>query len=148
MVNEFMEQGYQLALKAYSLGEVPVGCVIVKDGKIIASGYNTRELDNSVLGHAEINAIKEASLKLNNYRLDGCDMYVTMEPCIMCCGAIMQAHINKVYFAVYDGKFGGVESLTHCFDVQGANHFVKYQCMYDQRVADLLKDFFKNKRSK
>ena len=138
MVNEFMEQGYQLALKAYSLGEVPVGCVIVKDGKIIASGYNTRE----------INAIKEASLKLNNYRLDDCDMYVTMEPCIMCCGAIMQAHINKVYFAVYDGKFGGVESLTHCFDVQGANHFVKYQCMYDQRVADLLKDFFKNKRNK
>ena len=104
---KYMKEALKEAKKAELIDEVPIGCVIVKDDKIIARGHNQRETNQSPIGHAEIIAINKASKKLKSWRLEGCDIYVTLEPCIMCSGAIIQSRISKVYYGAFDPK-GGV----------------------------------------
>ena len=101
---KFMKSAIKEAKKAEKIDEIPVGAVIIQDGKIIARGYNKRETKQDALMHAEINAISKACKKLGSWRLDGCDIYVTLEPCPMCAGAIIQARIENVYFGAYDPK--------------------------------------------
>ncbi|MCL2771812.1 MAG: tRNA adenosine(34) deaminase TadA [Oscillospiraceae bacterium] len=111
----YMKKALEHAETAKNIDEVPVGCVIVKDGKIIASGYNRRESDQNALAHAEIAAIKTACDKTGFWRLDGCDLYVTLEPCVMCAGAIINSRIRRVIFGASDkkaGAFGGVINLN------------------------------------
>lgn len=143
-----MKEAYKEAIKAYKIGEVPVGCIIVKDDKIIARGYNRREKDESSLSHAEINAIKKASKKLNSWRLDDCIMYITLEPCVMCSGAIIQSRIPKVYYGALDYRFGMHKSLMNLFDVS-FNHKVDIEGgLMEEECSKLIKDFFKELRSK
>ena len=104
------------AKKAYMIAEVPVGAVIVYNNKIIARGHNTRETNQSVLGHAEINAIKKASKKIGSWRLEDCDIYVTLEPCPMCSGAIIQSRIKNLYFGAYDPKTGAAGGVLNLYD--------------------------------
>ena len=115
---DYMLEAIALAKKAARLGEVPVGAVVVKNGEIIGRGYNTRETENSILGHAEINAINEATKTLGDWRLDGCDLYVTLEPCPMCAGAIINARIGRVFFGAYDNVMGYFQSVAD-FSVMG-----------------------------
>lgn len=143
---KFMKQALREANKAFAKEEVPVGCVIVKDGKIISRGHNLRETKNSSLGHAEIIAIDKACKKLKNFRLEGCDMYVTLEPCLMCSGAIVQSRIRKVFFGANDPKYGAVESVARAFDIK-ANHTVEYTSgILSDECSDIIKTFFKNLR--
>ena len=145
----YMQEAIKEAKKAQKIDEVPIGCVIVKDGVIIARGYNKKEKSQDVTSHAEIVAIRKASKKLNNWRLIDCDLYVTLEPCIMCCNAIVQSRIRKVYYGAIDVKGGGVESLIRSFDIQGLNHNVLSQGgILENECSNLLKDYFKEKRTK
>ena len=143
-----MKAALKEARKAYLLGEVPVGAVIVYDNKIIARGHNTRELAQSVLGHAEINAIKKASKKIGSWRLEDCDMYVTLEPCSMCSGAIIQSRIKNLYFGAYDLKTGASGSVFNLFDYP-FNHKVNvYGGIMEEECSRIIKDFFKELRQK
>lgn len=143
-----MKAALKEARKAYLLGEVPVGAVIVYDNKIIARGHNTRELTQSVLGHAEINAIKKASKKIGSWRLEDCDMYVTLEPCSMCSGAIIQSRIKNLYFGAYDLKTGASGSVFNLFDYP-FNHKVNvYGGIMEEECSRIIKDFFKELRQK
>lgn len=146
---EFMKLALKEAKKAFVMDEVPVGCVIVKDGVVIAKAHNLKEKEHLAISHAEINAIKKASKKLNNWRLNDCTMYVTLEPCPMCCGALIQARIKKVIFGAYDPNGGGVASLTHTFDIQFLNHIVQWDAgLMQEQCLQILKDYFKTKREK
>ena len=113
-----MKEAYKEAKKAYKKLEVPVGAVVVKDGKIIARAHNLRENKNSSLAHAEILCIEKACKKLNSWRLDGAEMYVTLEPCSMCAGAIIQSRIKNVYIGAKDSKNGCVGSITNMFELK------------------------------
>ena len=127
--------------------EVPIGCVIVKDDKIIARAHNQRETTNNPLGHAEILAIKKASELLNDWQLVDCDLYVTIEPCIMCGGAIIQSRIRKVIYGAPDLKGGAFGSSINILDAQNINHrpeIVKGVLM--EECTKIIKDYFKNKR--
>ena len=136
------------AKKAYLLDEVPVGCVIVLNGKIIARGHNTRELNQSVLGHAEINAIKKANKKVGSWRLEDCDMYVTLEPCPMCSGAIIQSRIKNLYYGAADLKTGACGSVINLFE-NPFNHKVNVcGSMLEDECSRIIKDFFKELRQK
>jgi len=142
-----MKRAITCAKKAALLGEVPVGAVVVYDGKVIATGYNRRETDKNALRHAEITAIDRACKKLGGWRLWQCDLYVTLEPCPMCAGAIINARIPNVYFGAYDrknGAMGSVMSLqnefTHKPNTVGG--------IMEEECALLLSDFFKNLRLK
>lgn len=149
MKEEYMLEALKEASKALELDEVPVGCVIVKDDKIIARAHNIKESSNNPAGHAEILAIQQAAKYLNNWRLNDCELYVTLEPCLMCCGAIIQARIKKVYYGAVDTKAGGAESLAHTFDLQGLNHYVSYDGgILEKECQKLLSDYFKTKREK
>lgn len=144
-----MYKAYKEAVKAYEKNEVPIGAVIVKDGKIIARGHNERELKNDATLHAEISAIKKACKKLGTWRLNDCDMYVTLEPCAMCAGALIQARIRTVYIAAKDPKAGAVGSVINILDVEKFNH--KVDVVFDimqEKCSTLLKDFFRDLRSK
>ena len=143
-----MKAALKEAVKAYQLGEVPVGAVIVYNNKIIARGHNTRELSQSVLGHAEINAIKKASKKIGSWRLEDCDIYVTLEPCSMCSGAIIQSRIKNLYFGAYDLKTGACGSVLNLFDYP-FNHKVNvYGGIMEEECSRIIKDFFKELRQK
>ena len=143
-----MKAALKEAVKAYQLGEVPVGAVIVFNNKIIARGHNTRELSQSVLGHAEINAIKKASKKIGSWRLEDCDIYVTLEPCSMCSGAIIQSRIKNLYFGAYDLKTGACGSVLNLFDYP-FNHKVNvYGGIMEEECSRIIKDFFKELRQK
>ena len=143
-----MKAALKEAVKAYQLGEVPVGAVIVYNNKIIARGHNTRELSQSVLGHAEINAIKKASKKIGSWRLEDCDIYVTLEPCSMCSGAIIQSRIKSLYFGAYDLKTGACGSVFNLFDYP-FNHKVNvYGGIMEEECSRIIKDFFKELRQK
>lgn len=146
MVNEFMLAAYEMAKQAYDDGEVPVGAVIVRNNEVIAKGRNRREKAKNALLHAEIEAIDNACKALGGWRLWNCELYVTLEPCPMCAGAIINAHIPKVYFGAYDFKNGSCGTITNLFEMP---YNFKPECvggiMADECSA-LLKDFFKKLR--
>jgi len=143
----FMKEALKEAKKAYDKLEVPVGAVIVKDGKIIARGHNQKETKKSSIRHAEISAIEKACNKLNSWRLIDCSMYVTLEPCPMCAGAIIQSRIKDVYIGTNDEKTGSCGSVFNLFEDYKFNHHVKSEngiCKED--CEKILKDFFKELR--
>ena len=146
---KYMKEAIKLAKKASAAGEVPIGCVIVKDGKIIGRGYNRRNTDRSTLSHAEMNAIKKASSYLHDWRLEDCTMYVTLEPCQMCAGAIVQSRIRKVFIGAMNPKAGCAGSILDLLHVEQFNH----QCivekgLLEEECAKLLTDFFAKLRKK
>lgn len=147
MNNEYMNLALNEAKKAYKKLEVPIGAVIVKDGKIIARAHNLREKKQSSLAHAEILAIKKACEKLESWRLDGAELYVTLEPCAMCAGAITQARIKKVYFGAKDEKNGCVGSIANIFDDIKTTHKVEYEYIENKECSDILSNFFKELRA-
>lgn len=145
----FMEQAYNQALKAYNIDEVPIGCVIVKDDKIIAEAYNKRNIEKNTLKHAEIIAIDKACNYLKDWRLEGCVMFVTVEPCPMCSGAILQARLDKVVFATKNNKAGCCGSILNILQDDRFNHKVEIvQGVLEQKCSTLMKDFFKNIRKR
>ena len=147
-MNKYMKEALKQAYKAYDKQEVPVGAVIVKDGIIISRAYNLRESKKSSLAHAEILCINKACKKLDSWRRDGCEMYVTLEPCAMCSGAIIQARIKKVYIGAYDYKNGCVGSLFNIFDIN-TTHKVNYEYILDcDECSNILREFFKELRNK
>ena len=132
------------ARKAEGLNEVPIGCVIVRDGKVIARGYNKRVTDGNVLSHAEISAINKACRKTGDWRLEECELYVTLEPCPMCAGAIVQARIPKVYIGTMNPKAGCAGSVMDLFHNDGLNHKVETEVgVLGDECSGMLKDFFK-----
>ena len=149
MNEEYMQEALKEAQKAYQLGEVPVGAVIVKDNCIIGRGHNVRQRDQQVDGHAEMVAICQACTSLNSWRLDGCSIYVTLEPCPMCAGAIMQARISDVYYALDDpkaGAFGGVFDLSV---VQGFSTYpLIHQGLLASAAKNIMDSFFAKMREK
>ncbi len=148
MKEEFMRLAMDLAKAAAAEGEVPVGAVVVKDGKVVGTGRNRRETAKQAVAHAEIEAIAEACKTLGGWRLSGCDLYVTLEPCPMCAGAIINARIDTVYFGATDPKAGSCGSLTDLFQMP-YNH--KPQCISGvcgEQCAALLTDFFRRLRGR
>lgn len=149
MREKFMKAALGQAKKAIKYDETPIGAVIVKDGVIIARGYNKREIRKNSLCHAEIEAINRASKKLGGWRLHGCELYVTLEPCPMCAGAIIQSRIDKVYFGAYDYKAGCAGSKINLFEEGLFNHDVDVEGgIMEEECSDILSDFFKNLREK
>ncbi len=137
------------AKKAYLKGDVPVGCVIVKNGEVIAKAHNTRQSKNDTMGHAEINAIRKACKKLNAWILEDATIYVTLEPCLMCAGAILNARISNLVYATEEPKFGSVESVANVLDNDKYNHKVKIEKgVLKEESSNLLKTFFKELRNK
>ena len=142
----FMRRAIELAEKARELDEVPVGAVIVRDGKIIAEAYNTRETTRQATHHAEILAIEAACRALGGWRLPGATLYVTMEPCAMCAGAIINARIPRVVYGASDSKFGACRSVCSLFDM-AFNHHPKVESgLREEEAAALMTEFFQNLR--
>lgn len=142
--NKFMKQALKEAKKAYEKLEVPVGAVIVKDGKIIARAHNLKETKTDTTKHAEILAIQKASKKLESWRLLDCEMYITLEPCSMCAGAIINSRIKKVYIGTLDEKTGAAGSVLNLFEDYKFNHKVEVEKGVMQKECEnILKDFFK-----
>ena len=144
----FMLEAIKQAEKAIDLAECPIGCVIVKDGKVFVRAHNLRLTKGNSLAHAEIVAINKACKKLGDWRLEDCDMYVTLEPCTMCAGAIIQSRIRKVFFGAYEPKSGAVVSCNDIFDVShGHNHKVEFEGgILEEECRLLMTEFFKAKR--
>ena len=135
------------AQKAFQEDEVPVGCVIVKDNKVIAKAHNKKEKNNCAIFHAEIECIKKACKKTNNWYLKDCDLYVTLEPCMMCAGAIINSRIKNVYFGCRDPKGGSLVSNIKIKDIKNINHYPEVtEGIMGKECSDILKQFFKNKR--
>ena len=146
---KFMEEALKEAFKAYKKEEVPVGAIIVKDGKIIARAHNLKESKNDTTNHAEILAIQKASKKLNSWRLIDCEMYVTLEPCSMCAGAIINSRISKLYIGTMDKKTGACGSVLNLLEDYKFNHIVQVEkYILKDKCEKILKDFFKYLRSK
>lgn len=145
---KFMKEAIAQAQIAYLNNDVPIGAVIVKDDVVISRGYN-RSLERcNSLAHAEIEAINLAMKTLSSSRLNGCSLYVTAEPCIMCAGAILHARIDKIYFGVLEPKFGGVVSIANIFDIRKSNHRVEWlSSIMEEEISKMMKTFFKNIRS-
>lgn len=143
---KFMSQAIKYAKLASRRGEVPVGAVIVKDGQIISFGYNRRESGRNSLLHAEIIAINRACKKLDGWRLSGCDLYVTLEPCPMCAGAIINSRIENVYFGASDAKSGAMGSVINMTDFQFNFKPFLHKGILQEECADLLKEFFQSLR--
>ncbi|MBR6523223.1 MAG: nucleoside deaminase [Clostridia bacterium] len=147
MKEKFMKQAIQQAELAKAEGEVPVGAVVVKDGKVVARGRNNREKTLQADGHAEMQAIKEACKVLNSPFLNDCDIYVTLEPCPMCAGAILQARMRKVIFGAYEDKSGAVGSVFNLFYDFVMPHKVLFEGgVMEDECQRLMTDFFKEKR--
>jgi tRNA(adenine34) deaminase len=145
----FMHEAILLAKQARELNEVPIGAVVVKNGQIIGRGYNRREIDKSPLGHAEIMAIQEASKYLGVWRLDDCQLYVTLEPCPMCAGAIVQSRIREVIFGTHDPKSGYAGSLHNTLQNPKLNHQTEiHHGVHQEECEELLKAFFRKLREK
>ena len=144
----FMLEAIKEAEKAIAKQECPIGCVIVKDDRILVRSHNLRLTRGNAICHAEVLAIDKACRKLGDFRLNDCDMYVTLEPCTMCAGAIIQSRIRKVYFGAYEPKSGAVCSCNDIFNVaHGHNHQVEYEGgILEEQCAAMMKDFFKNIR--
>ena len=143
----FMKEAIKQAKKAYKLLEVPIGCVIVHEGKIIARGYNRRNTDKNTLAHAELTAIRKAAKVLGDWRLEGCTMYVTLEPCQMCAGALVQARIDRVYIGCMNKKAGCAGSVLNLLEMQEFNHQVEtVRGILEEECSTLLSTFFKELR--
>lgn len=137
------------AKKAEALDEVPIGCVIVYEGKIIARGYNRRNTDLNTISHAEMNAIRKASKKLGDWRLEGCTIYVTLEPCQMCSGAIVQSRIDRCVIGAMNPKAGCAGSVMNLLQIAQFNHQVEItREVLEEECSDMLSSFFKNLREK
>ena len=146
---KYMREAIRQAKKAAALGEVPIGCVIEHQGKIIGRGYNRRTTDHSTLAHAEIIAIKKACRSMGDWRLEDCTMYVTLEPCPMCAGAIVQARIPKVVMACMNPKAGCAGSVVNLLHQDGFNHQVETEVgLMGEECSQMLKDFFKELRKR
>lgn len=142
----YMEQALSLAREAAAEGEVPVGCVIVRGDEIVGRGRNRREQDRTALAHAEIEAIGEACRNLGGWRLWECTLYVTLEPCAMCAGAIINARIPRVVYGASDSKFGACRSVCSLFDMAFNHHPQVESGILEEEVVLLMKDFFRNLR--
>lgn len=137
------------AAKAENLGEVPVGAVIVKDGKVLAKGFNRCISDDDPTAHAEIVALRKAAKRLKNYRLNGCSIYVTIEPCAMCAGACVNARISNIFFGAADKKAGACKSVFKIADNKKLNHRVNFTGgILKEDCAAIIKGFFQKKRQK
>lgn len=146
---KYMRAALREAKKAYALGEVPIGCVLVADDKIIARGYNRRKTDKNTLSHAELTAIRKAGKKTGDWRLEQCTMYVTLEPCQMCAGAIVQARIPKVYIGTMNPKAGCAGSLLNLLQFPAFNHQVEIESgILQEECAAIITGFFKEMREK
>ena len=144
----FMKEALKEAKKAYKKEEIPVGAIIVKDGKIIARAHNLKETKNSSISHAEILAIEKACKKINAWRLEECEMYITLEPCMMCMGAIINSRIKKIYIGTLDPKTGACRSVIN-IDNYKFNHVVEIETgILKEECEYILKDFFKRLRAK
>lgn len=145
---KYMREAIKQAKMALKINEVPIGCVIVHKDEIIGRGYNRRMKDKNTLSHAELNAIRKASKKLDDWRLDDCEMYVTTEPCQMCAGAIVQARIKKVYIGCMNPKAGCAGSIMNLLQVDAFNHQVESENgLLEEECSNLLKDFFRKLRN-
>ena len=146
---KYMKEALKQAKKAYALDETPIGCVIVYEGKIISRGYNRRNVDKNTLAHAELAAIKKASRKLGDWRLEGCTMYVTLEPCPMCAGAIVQARITRVVIGCMNPKAGCAGSVLNLLQMDGFNHKVEIETgILEEECSQLMSGFFRELRKK
>jgi tRNA(adenine34) deaminase len=144
---KFMKEAIKQAKKAYALGEVPIGCCIVHDGRVIGRGYNRRNTDKNTLAHAEITAIKRASKVIGDWRLEECTLYVTLEPCQMCAGAIVQARIPRVVMACMNPKAGCAGSILNILDMPEFNHQVEtVRGVMEEECSLMLRTFFKELR--
>lgn len=144
---KYMKEAIRQAKKAYALGEVPIGCVIVYDGKIIGRGYNRRNTDKNTLAHAEITAINKASKKMGDWRLEDCTLYVTLEPCQMCAGAIVQARITRVVMGSMNPKAGCGGSILNILEMPAFNHQVDVtRGILEEECSHMLTSFFKELR--
>jgi tRNA(adenine34) deaminase len=144
----FMQLALEQAQHAWNLGEVPVGAVVVKDGVVIATGFNQPIGKHDPTAHAEVNALRAAAQKLGNYRLPGCELYVTLEPCVMCSGAMMHARLARVVFGAPDPKTGACGSVLNLFEQEKLNHHTELSggVLADQ-AATMLKSFFAERRA-
>ena len=143
----YMKEAIRQARKAEKLMEVPIGCVIVYEGKIIARGYNRRNTDKNTLSHAEMNAIRKASKKLGDWRLEWCTLYVTLEPCQMCSGAIVQSRIDEVVIGCMNPKAGCAGSVLNLLEVQEFNHQVTItQGILEEECSQMMSNFFRRLR--
>lgn len=146
---KYMKEALRQAKKAYALGEVPIGCVIVHEGKIIGRGYNRRNTDKNTLSHAELNAIRKASKKLGDWRLEGCTIYITLEPCQMCAGAIVQARITRAVIGSMNAKAGCAGSVLNILEMPEFNHQVDVtRGVLQEECGEMLSEFFRRLRIK
>ena len=147
--NKYMKEALKEAQKSYNKEEIPVGAVIVKDGKIIGRGHNLKETKNDTTNHAEIIAIKKSSKKLKSWRLTGCTMYVTLEPCTMCAGALIQARLDKVVIGTMDEKTGACGSVLNVVEDYKFNHRVEIEKgVMEKECKSIIQEFFKKLRGK
>ena len=146
---KFMKQAFAQAKKAADIGEVPIGCVIVYEDKVIARGYNRRKTDKNTLSHAELMAIRKASRRLGDWRLEGCTMYVTLEPCQMCAGAIVQARMDRVVIAAMSPKSGCAGSILNLLQMDEFNHKVEITTVVlENECSEFLSKFFTDLRKR
>ena len=146
---KYMKEAIRQARKAYAIGEVPIGCVIVYKDKIIGRGYNRRMADKNTLSHAELIAIRKASRMMGDWRLEECTMYVTLEPCQMCSGALVQSRIDEVVIGCMNAKAGCAGSVMNLLQVDGFNHQVKIiQGVLEEECSSMLSEFFRKLREK
>lgn len=145
----YMKEAIKQAKKAYALGEVPIGCVIVYQDKIIGRGYNRRTIDKNTIAHAEMMAIKKASKEMDDWRLEDCTMYVTLEPCQMCSGAIVQSRMKKVVIGCMNPKAGCAGSILNLLQMEEFNHQVELEVgVLGEECSLMMKQFFKELREK
>ena len=143
---KFMKEALKEAMKALKKDEVPVGCVIVKDNKIVGRGYDKRESTNDPSAHSEIIAIRKAAKKLGDWRLENCDLYVTLEPCAMCLGASILARIRRIIYGAENPKFGAISSVVNLLNYKW-NHKIKIVSgILKDECSEILKEYFRNKR--
>ena len=146
---KYMKEAIKQARKAYALGEAPIGCVIVYEGKIIGRGYNRRTIDKNTLAHAELIAIRKASKAMNDWRLEDCTMYVTLEPCQMCSGAIVQSRMKKVVIGCMNPKAGCAGSVLNLLQMDEFNHQVDIEIgVLGEECSNLMTSFFRELREK
>lgn len=146
---KFMKAAITQARKAYAIDEVPIGCVIVQNDKIIARGYNRRNIDKNTLAHAELSAIRKASKKTGDWRLEDCTMYVTLEPCQMCAGAIVQSRMKRVVIGSMNAKAGCAGSILNLLQMQQFNHQVEItRSVREEECSQMLSQFFRELRER